>query len=239
MKIALQSGTSGLVGMQLLHQLIQTQEFDYVISVGRRKLALKHSKLIQLDGDLGKIDSWDWREKITSQTLGGEYNDLVDALGNGKAEVYAFCSIGTTIKQAGSQDKFYQVDHDLVIGFAKWAKSLGATRFVYISSMGADANSSVFYSRLKGEVESDLRTLGFDYLALLRPSLLLGHRHEFRLGEELMKIVSKPLVWLKLFKNIRPIFDHQVARSMVKVAMESNRKGTEIIPSGVIQDLSK
>jgi hypothetical protein len=239
MKIAILSGTSGLVGMQLLHQLMKSAQYDFILSVGRRKLALKHNKLIQIDGDLFKLSSWDWQGKIRAEALGGEYNALFDAVSEKKAEIHAYSSLGTTIKVAGSKEKFYAIDHDLVIGFAAWAKKLGASKFLYVSAMGADASSSIFYNKVKGETEEDLKAFHFSYLGLFRPSLLLGNRHEFRLGEQVASVVMKPLVWLKLAKNIRPIFDHQVAKSMVLTALSSPSNPVEIITSGQMQDLSK
>ena len=239
MKIAIISGTSGLVGMQLLHQLMKSAQYDFVLSVGRRKLALKHAKLIQIDGDLFKLSSWDWEGKVRSESLGGEYHDLLDAIKEKRAEIHAFSSIGTTIKAAGSKEKFYAVDHDLVIGFAAWVKKLGASKFLYVSAMGADATSSIFYNKVKGETEEDLKSFQFDYLGLFRPSLLLGNRHEFRLGEQVATVFMKPLVWLKLAKNLRPIYDHQVAKAMVKTALSSHSSPIEIILSGQMQDLSQ
>ncbi|MEB2787055.1 NAD-dependent epimerase/dehydratase family protein [Algoriphagus persicinus] len=239
MKIALISGTSGMVGMQILHQLLQNATYDFVLSIGRRKLTLKHQKLIQIEGDLSKLEQWDWGNKVNSQSLGGEYNSLVESLTEKTAEVHAFSSLGTTIKQAGSKEKFFAIDHDLVITFGNWAKKLGASKFLYVSASGADATSYIFYSQTKGKTEEDLKAFGFDYLGLFRPSLLLGNRNEFRLGEQLATIVMKPLVWLKLFKNFRPIYDYQVAKSMVKTALSQKTTSVEIISSGEMQDLSK
>ncbi|SFU15899.1 NAD dependent epimerase/dehydratase family protein [Algoriphagus locisalis] len=239
MRIALISGGSGLVGKAILHQLFKSEDYDYVLSVGRRKLAIKQQKLVQIEGDMAKIDSWDWEGKISSQSLSGEYFPLIDAIGNKTAEIHAFSSLGTTIKQAGSKEKFFSIDHDLVIEFAKWAKTLGASKFLYVSSSGADAGSSIFYSQTKGKTESDLKSVGFDYLGLFRPSLLLGNRHEFRLGEQVATILMKPLVWLKLFKNIRPIYDYQVAKALVKTSLGQKSNSIEIISSGEMQDLSK
>jgi uncharacterized protein YbjT (DUF2867 family) len=238
MKIALISGTSGLVGMQLLHQLLKNPDYSYIISLGRRKLSLKHEKLVQLVADMSYVDSMDWETNLTSQSLGGEYNSLRDSIVGNKAEIHAFCALGTTIKQAGSKEKFYKVDHNFVISFAKWAHKIDAKKFLYISALGADPTSSVYYNKVKGEVEADLTAIHFDYLGLFRPSLLLGSRHEFRLGEEVAKIFTKPLVWLKLWKSMRPIHDYQVAKAMVKKAMSSNNQSVEIITSGQMQDLS-
>ncbi|WP_026968490.1 NAD-dependent epimerase/dehydratase family protein [Algoriphagus terrigena] len=239
MKIALISGTSGMVGMQLLHQLLQSSEHEFVLSVGRRKLALKHGKLIQIEGDLARIGSWEWEEKVRAESLGGAYHSVLSAISGKTAEIHAFSCLGTTIKVAGSKEKFYAIDHDLVIAFASWAKKLGAAKFLYVSSMSANASSSVFYSKVKGETEADLKAIQFDYLGLFRPSLLLGNRHEFRLGEQIAAIVMKPLVWLKLAKNIRPIYDYQVAKAMVTTANQSKTNQTEIVTSGQMQDLTQ
>ena len=239
MNIAIISGTSGLVGMQLLHQLLQGNTYDYVLSVGRRKLSLKHGKLIQIDGDLFKLDSWDWQEMIKSQSLGGEYHAFLDAVSDKKATIHAFSSLGTTIKVAGSKEKFFAIDHDLVLGFARWAKKIGASRFLYVSALGADAKSSVFYNKVKGQTEDDLKALEFEYLGLFRPSLLLGNRSEFRMGELVASVLMKPLVWLKIAKNIRPIYDYQVAKAMVKKANSSNAAPVDVVPSGQMQDLSQ
>lgn len=239
MKIAIISGTSGLVGMQLLHQLMHSKSYDYVLSVGRRKLALKHGKLIQIDGDLSKINSWNWKEKVKAQSLSGEFHYFLESILGKAAEIHAYSSLGTTIKVAGSKENFRAIDHDLVVKFASWVKKIGASKFLYVSAMGADSGSSIFYNKIKGETESDLKNLQFGYLGLFRPSLLLGNRNEFRFGELIATIFMKPLVWLKLAKNIRPIYDHQVAKSMVKKALAQNRSKVEIISSGDMQDLTK
>lgn len=238
MKIAVLSGTSGLIGMQLLDQLLKSTSYDFVISVGRRKLALKHSKLIQLEGELAKIQEWNWAELINGQALGGEYQELVKNIESGQANLSGFCSLGTTIKKAGSKERFFEIDHDLVLAFASWLKILGARSFHYVSAMGSDANSSIFYNQVKGKTEQDLESLGFERLKIYQPSLLLGNRHEFRFGEQVASILMRPLVWLKVFKKFRPIYDYQVAKSMVKVDLEQTRMGLERISSGEMQDLS-
>ena len=237
MTIALISGTSGLVGMQLLHQLLRNPAYSYVISVGRRSLALKHEKLLQIDGDMPKLTSWAWEDKINAQSLGGAYQNLVLALQEKKVTVHAFCSLGTTIKQVGSKDKFYAVDHDLVLEFASWSKKLGASKFLYVSAMGANSKSSIFYSKVKGETENDLKALQFPYLGLFRPSLLVGTRHDFRLTEQIATFFMTPLTWLKLGKNIRPIRDHVVAKSLVSVALSDSKSSVDCFLSGKMQEL--
>lgn len=241
MKIAFLAGTSGLIGMQLLHQILKNQSYDYVISVGRRKLALKHKKLIQLSGHLQMINSWKWEEMINAESLGGQYHELTAMIKESKVKIDAFCSIGTTIKQAGSKDNFYAIDHEMVHQIALATKKLGAQQFLYVSALGADPKSSVFYNKVKGKIEELLKTIGFDYLGVFRPSLLLGNRKEFRLGEEMAKIFMKPLTWLKIWDKGRPIYDYQVAKAMVrKAAQEIDTKDkSEIVTSAQMQYLSK
>lgn len=239
MKIAFIAGTSGLIGMQLLHQLLKNKQFDFVLSVARRKLALKHAKLVQLEGDLAKLETWDWQDKINSQSLGGDYHGLVAEIESGKAEIFGFCSLGTTIKNAGSKEAFYAVDHDLVLTFAKWLRNRGSSHFLTVSSMGADAQSSIFYNQVKGKTEEDLKKLDFTYLSIFRPALLLGNRSEFRLGEQVASILMRPLVWLKLLKNYRPIYDYQVAKSMVHISLNPDNQKVALYLSGDMQDLSK
>jgi uncharacterized protein YbjT (DUF2867 family) len=235
-KIAFLAGTSGLIGMQLLHQLIQNESYDSIISIGRRKLALKHSKLVQVEGDFSNIRKWNLEEKLREEDLGGINFSLVDAINQKTVELHAFCSLGTTIKAAGSKDKFYEIDHDYVINFALWVKQIGVSRFLYVSAMGADPQSSVFYNKVKGEVEEDLKVIPFEYLGLFEPSLLLGNRKEFRLGEEIAKILTKPLIWLKLAKKYRPIYDHQVAKGMIGHANLNKSVKVEVISSKEMQN---
>lgn len=239
MKIALLSGTSGLIGMQLLHQLLKNPDYTYIISVGRRQLALKHTKLVQLKSEMGSSHLLDWPQELVSHALGGENNQLRDAIMSKMGDIHAFCALGTTIGQAKTKENFYLIEHDFVLSFAQLASEMGASQFLYVSALGADADSAVFYNQVKGKVENDLKTFNFDYVGIFRPSLLLGNRSEFRLGEEIAKIFMKPLVWLKLLKNIRPIYDYQVAKAMVKTALNSKSVKVEIVVSGQIQDLSK
>jgi hypothetical protein len=194
-RIAILAGTSGLIGKQLLHQLIQDPSYDCIISVGRRNLTLKNEKLLQVTVEFNHLQKVDLESKLRENDLGGDNFQIINALNGGKAEIHGFCTLGTTIKAAGSKEKFYEVDHEYVINFAKWVKNLGAQKFLYVSAMGADENAMVFYNKVKGEVESDLKLISFAYLGLFQPSLLLGSRSDFRFGEEVAKIFTKPLVW--------------------------------------------
>lgn len=92
----------------------------------------------------------------------------------------AISALGTTIRAAGSQAAFRAVDYDAVLAFARAAQAAGVTHFIVITAVGADAGSSVFYSRVKGEVERDLAALGFARLDIVQPGLILGPRAERR-----------------------------------------------------------
>lgn len=237
-RIALVSGSSGLVGVQLLHQLFQNADYDWVISFGRRELALKHPKLVQIKVDFSELDQLDVIEAIRLQNRGGDFQPLIKSLENASSVRSAFCALGTTIKAAGSKEKFYQVDHDFVIGFARMALRTGASRLFYVSAIGADAGSAVFYNKVKGEVEEDLKRMDFTYVGIFQPSLLLGERKESRLGEEVGKVLMKGITFLGIFKKYKPIYGHQVAKAMVIKDREADVKGNETITSSEMHQMN-
>ena len=150
----------------------------------------------------------------------------------------AFCCLGTTIKKAGSQEAFRAVDHDAVLAFAKAARKAGARRFLLVSALGADKDSRIFYNRVKGEAEEDLKSVGFESLILLRPSLLLGDRAESRPGERAAIVATKLLGPLLRPFASRPIEASTVARAMLNLA-KTAAGGTRVALSGELQDLGK
>lgn len=134
----------------------------------------------------------------------------------------AFCALGTTIKKAGSQEAFRAVDHDLVLRFARLAMERGARRLHVVSALGADGASRVFYNRVKGEMERDVRALGFDGACAYRPSLLLGEREERRPAERASMSVARVLAPV-LPARIRGVPADVVARAMARHAKASPR----------------
>jgi uncharacterized protein YbjT (DUF2867 family) len=157
------------------------------------------------------------------------------------------CCLGTTIKKAGSQEKFKEVDYSYPLLAAKSAKENGVKAFLIVSAMGADANSMVFYNRVKGEVERELAGIGFPFLGIFRPSLLLGDRKEVRIGEKIGEFVGAFLPFSLLgLKKYKPIDADCVARSMLKtlIAKESQLENPsapqiEIIENDTMLDLGK
>lgn len=236
-KIAFVTGGSGLVGMQMLHQLFKDPEYKYVISFGRRELAIKHNKLIQVTVDFGKLHLINLIEKIRQRNMGGDYHHLISWLEEKSVEIHGFCSLGTTIKQAGSQEMFYQIDHDYVVDFAQWSYHQGTSKFLYVSAIGANPQSRIFYNRVKGETEEDLKLIAFHYLGIFQPSVLLGNRRESRLGEEIGALMMRGVSALGLLKKYKPIYDHQVAKAMLHYAKRSSVKMIEIISNQQMHQL--
>lgn len=131
------------------------------------------------------------------------------------------CTLGTTIKKAGSESAFRRVDYDYVVNLAQLAAENDVKHFIVISAVGTDKNSKVFYSKTKGEMEEAVKSLGFDSVSILRPSLLVGERSEFRFGEHLGIWLTKPIAWL-IPKLYRPIPATQVAAKIVSLCGDSN-----------------
>lgn len=199
------AGGSGLVGGELLRQLLADRYFDRVVSIGRRKLPIDHPKLVQVQSEFtGPMQ-----------------------LGDVPHPDVAFCCLGTTLKKAGFVKAAYRmVDHDSVLVFAETARENGAPVFIHVTALGADAHSRVFYNALKGETEQDVAQLGFDSVYSIRPSLLDGHRTERRLGERFALVAARFLG--PLLGRFRPTPVVAVARSMLAAA-RSRIPGTHSI----------
>ncbi len=205
MKTAMVYGASGLVGESLVRLLLGHSAYSKITILVRKKISLNHEKLVQLIVDFDNPDP---------ELVFGE-------------EIY--CCLGTTIKKAGSKPAFYKVDHDYVIDIARLARSNGVQQFAFVSSMGADANSSIFYSKTKGETEADLVKIGFESLFIFRPSLLLGDRKERRIGELVGKWFMTNLAFL-VPTRYKPIEANQVAKGMVQM-MNSQKAGIHVLES--------
>jgi uncharacterized protein YbjT (DUF2867 family) len=210
---ALVAGASGLVGGLLLDALLESPLYREVCSLGRRPLPKQHPQLTQRTVDFARLE--------------GEALPPADD---------AFCCLGTTIKKAGSQEAFRAVDHDAVLAFAKAARKAGARRFLLVTALGANPRSRVFYNRVKGETEEDLKALGFESLIILRPSLLLGERAESRPGERVAVVVTQVLGPLLRPFSGRPIEARTVARAMLALARDATG-GVRVAQSGELQQL--
>ncbi|MCC5919789.1 MAG: oxidoreductase [Cyclobacteriaceae bacterium] len=193
-------GATGLIGNNLLHQLLKDSSYDKVIAVVRTKIDLEHPKLLQYVLDFEQLE---------------EVGVLL-------AADHVYCCLGTTIGKAGSKAAFRKVDYEYVLAFAQQCLANKCQIFTLVSSMGSDVNSSVFYSRTKGEIEKALSDLKFPKLIIVRPALLLGDRSEKRFGEDLFKKVSlaMPFLYFGPFKKYKPIHAEIVAQAMYKLSQK-------------------
>ena len=199
-RTAVVAGATGLVGRELIIRLLRARRYARVVALTRRPLTLTDSRLAVVDAAYDRLPT------LLSPVTGED------------APVDVFCCLGTTIRAAGSEQAFRRVDHDYVLALGRWARTVRAHRMVVISSLGADAGSRVFYNRVKGEMERDLAALGLASLVIVRPSLLAGEREEFRVGERLALIATRPLRAL-LPARVRPIAAADVAQSMLNAAL--------------------
>ena len=148
---------------------------------------------------------------------------------------HVYCCLGTTIKTAGSKSNFRKVDHDYPLAFAAAAKKWNASVFSIVTAAGSNANSKIFYNRVKGELESNLRSLGLNSTLIFQPSLLLGDRNEFRLREKIAMGVAKSTSWMTP-SSFRAIHSKTVAKSMVeKTCSEST--GFNIISNKTMHNI--
>lgn len=188
-------GATGLVGRHTLDLLAADPSFSRVVVLARRKFA--EAMAPRVEAHIVEFE---------------RLHERPDLLGVDQV----ICALGTTIKAVGgSKEQFRAVDYGIPLAAAKIAQQQGARHFLLVSALGASAESRVFYSRVKGELEDALRTLPFRSVTILRPSLLLGDRSEFRLGEE----VAKRFAFLVPGKY-RPIHARDVAAALVRSARE-------------------
>lgn len=151
--------------------------------------------------------------------------DGIPAAGESFDEI--FCCLGTTIKTAGSQKAFRRVDHDYPLSLASFGKAVGVQQFLMVSALGADVQSALFYSRVKGETERDIAAIGLQKAVFMRPSILLGERNEQRPGERMGIIAGQLIAPLLVgpLRKYRPIHADDVAAAMLYAANNQVREG--------------
>jgi len=185
-------GATGLVGKALVQQLLSDKRFEKVRIFVRRETGLKHPKLEQLIVDFAKIENWE--KQLTGDVL--------------------FSALGTTLKQAGCKEKQWEIDFTYNLNFTRKAKENGIENYVLVSSVGANSNSSIFYTKMKGELDEAVSRIGFRNLAILRPASLTGPRENRRMAEEISIPILNLLTRFAM-KNYRPISDETVAKAMI------------------------
>ncbi len=197
-------GSTGLVGREVVRKLAEKGELDLIHLLRRSAEGLPGQVRV---GDLKTIE----------RMMAGTQADA------------AFCGLGTTMAKAKSKEAFEDVDLRIPLSFAKEAKRLGVRSFHLLTALGADASSGNFYLQTKGRLEDEVKALGFESLHIYRPSLLLGEREEFRLGEALSIKAYRGLQFLypKFLNAYRPIEVEDLARFIV-LQILTNHSGLRI-----------
>jgi uncharacterized protein YbjT (DUF2867 family) len=214
-RTALLAGATGLVGRALLSMLLDSRQYQRVhVLLRRTSPDIKpNAKLAVRLVDFA-------RPAATLPTV----DDV-------------FIALGTTIKVAGSEAAFRQVDFEFVVNTARAAKAAGATRLAVVSALGADARSRIFYNRVKGEMEAAIAQLGYESVVIARPSMLLGDRAALgqpaRSGEVWAARLLEPLGWM-VPKGVRPIPARAVASALLPAILDA-KPGVRVLTSGAMQ----
>lgn len=208
-KTALLLGATGLVGSHLLQQLLENPHYARVVALSRRPLAMQHPKLHQ-------------------EILDFDHPDAAKIKGDD-----VFCALGTTLAKAGSKEAQYKIDCTYPFEIGKIARQNGARQYLLVSSVGADAKSSNFYLKTKGDLEEKIRGLDFEHFVAVRPSFLMGERKEFRLLEKIGIVLARIFAPL-IPRRYRGIEAEKVARALIVKANEGGR-GVELVESEALQ----
>ena len=198
-------GATGLVGSACVRQFAESREFARVVVLARRALPAAIA-----------------RARVETHIM--DFDRLDDAAEHLRVS-HIVCALGTTIRKAGSQERFRRVDHDYPLAAARLGLRQGARHFLLVSALGANARSRIFYNRVKGEVEGAIRALPYRSITIVRPSLLLGERSEFRLGERIGKLFAGIVP-----RRYKPVHADAVAATLLRAAVD-DKAGVRVIES--------
>ncbi|MFA3790856.1 NAD(P)H-binding protein [Aliiglaciecola sp. SL4] len=196
MRTVIVLGATGLVGKNLVNRLVLDKDVKKVIAVTRRPIEYQSNKVTNQVVNFDELD---------------KYADIF-------AGDVLFSCLGTTAKQAGSVQKQRKVDVEYQYQAAKIAADNGVNHYILVSSSGANAKSVSAYLKMKGELEDAVALLPFARISILQPSLLIGERDNFRLGETLASCLLPALCKLPFFKRYRPITGDEVAKKMISIS---------------------
>ncbi|WP_316811544.1 oxidoreductase [Pedobacter heparinus] len=197
---AIIAGATGLIGADLLNQLLDHPAYTRVLAIVRTEIARQHPKLEQLVVDFERLENH--QEHIKGDVV--------------------FCALGTTKSKTPDQEQYRKIDYQYPLDIAFIALQNGASQYHLVSALGANPGSAIFYSKLKGEVERDLKTIPFKALHIYRPSLLDGDRKEHRSAEGIMIGLMRLLNPLLIggLKKYRSIKIEKVASAMLKQSLQ-------------------
>jgi uncharacterized protein YbjT (DUF2867 family) len=210
-------GVTGLIGNYLYELLKQDENFDIIRLIVRRPF--QHT---DIKTEVKLVDFSD----AESFQLALEGSDVV------------FCAIGTTQKKVkGDKTAYRKVDYDIAVNAARFCKMTGCSTFILVSSVGANSKSNNFYLKLKGEVEDAIKAVGLRSVHIMRPSMLIGDRKEFRFGEKIGTPVMKAISFL-LPSKYKPVHGRDVAKAMMIVS-KKNEEGFFVYEYAAIINLVK
>lgn len=207
---ALIIGATGATGKDLVTQLLADEHFDEIHIFVRRNVGVKHEKLRVHVVDFDKIE--EWKDELRGDAL--------------------FSALGTTIKQAGSQKVQWKVDYTYQYEVAKAAKVNGVETMALVSSAWATAKSKVFYTRMKGQLEEDVKKLDFRSLYIMRPPSLI-RKDTDRFGERVSVKILLMLNKVGLLRSIRPMPTSQVAHAMIVMAKQAKEGAFTFEPKDI------
>lgn len=200
-KIAIVIGATGLVGKKLVDQLADANHIGKIITLTRNSAKHPSSKVFNQIVDFEHLEN---------------YAELFNA-------DFLFSCLGTTLKQAGSIAAQRKVDLDYQFKAAQLAANNDVEHYLLISSSSANEKSNSQYLKMKGELEERVKSLPFKRISIFQPSLLLGQRADFRLGEKAGSWIMTTLCIIPWLRRFRPITGEQVAAKMVLVSQQSGR----------------
>ena len=215
MKKAILIGATGLIGKALIRQLAIDTAYSEVLLIARKKIENLPAKFKLIQVNFDEIEKY--KSEISGDVL--------------------FSTLGTTLKTAGSKDAQYKIDFDYQFNVAKIASDNGVKNLVLLSSAGANSKSYIFYSRMKGELDEAVQKLKFDHVSIIRPSMLVGKREEFRLSEKIFTPLAYIVNIIPFARKYRPIKDSIVAQAMIN-AVKSNQSAYKIYELGDVFKLS-
>lgn len=196
MKTAIVLGATGLVGSALVKLLLADAAYERVKVLVRRSTGVHHPKLEEYIIDFDRPDTW--RQLVTGDVL--------------------FSAFGSTLRKAGSQEEQYKIDYTYQYEVASAAANNDVPVYVLVSAAFASPDSKIFYSRIKGELERDVRKLPFRSVHFLQPGMLSGQRHEIRVGEKMGVMIMTLVGWIPVLRRFRPIQGREVAKAMLHAA---------------------